>query len=93
MSEGVRFVRSVGCVSEDEFIFKFVDDDGDSRDLTTFALLSRWHYNNLIAELKLVREQRNALRARLQQYAGEVQRAMYRATSTIEQWEKERSDG
>jgi hypothetical protein len=38
----------------------------------------------LTAEVERVREQRNALRIRLQGYAGEVSRAIYPAISTIE---------
>ena len=39
---------------------------------------------SLRAEVERVREQRDALRIRLQGYAGEVSRALYSVTSTIE---------
>jgi hypothetical protein len=61
-------------------------EDGD------YVVLDLPQYDRLRAEVERVREQRNALRVRLQGYAGEVQRAMYRATSTIEQLEKEHGD-
>jgi len=44
---------------------------------------------SLRAEVERLRGQRDALRIRLQQYAGEVQRAMLRVTATIDRWEKE----